>query len=133
MGYHMTTAVAGPALMGLPFAMALMGWVPGMIALLLGYVVTLYTSYIVANLHDWDGKRHVRYRDLAESIFGVYWGRGLIWPCQWANLIGGNISIFIQAGLSMQVADSTLGLMAHSRRFSDRSKLLTINRQHNQI
>lgn len=106
-GYTMTTAVAGPALLGLPFAMSLLGWVGGTVALLAGWATTLYTSYIVASLHDWDGRRHVRYRDLAESIFGKWWGRGLIWPCQWANLIGGNISIFIQAGLSMQLIYQT--------------------------
>lgn len=30
-------------------------------------------------------------------------GKVAVWICQWANLIGGNISIFVQAGLSIQV------------------------------
>ncbi|KAK9866638.1 hypothetical protein WJX84_008980 [Apatococcus fuscideae] len=30
-------------------------------------------------------------------------GKIMVWICQWANLIGGNISIFIQAGLSLQL------------------------------
>ena len=31
--------------------------------------------------------------DLAESIYGTWRGKAVVWPCQWANLIGGNISV----------------------------------------
>ena len=34
-GWHMCTSVAGPALLGLPFAMSLLGWPAGVVALLM--------------------------------------------------------------------------------------------------
>lgn len=52
----MCTAVAGPALLGLPFAMSLLGWPAGILVLVLGYVVTLYNSYLIAKLHETGGK-----------------------------------------------------------------------------
>ncbi|KAK9812218.1 hypothetical protein WJX73_004919 [Symbiochloris irregularis] len=104
-GFHMCTSVAGPALLGLPYAMSLLGWPAGAVVLLLGFFVTMYTSYIMASLHQWDGTPHIRYRDLAQSIYGTWRGKAIVWPCQWANLIGSNISIFIQAGLSVKGLD----------------------------
>ena len=37
------------------------------------------------------------------SFTGPRWGRWLVWPCQWANLIGALVSVFIQSGESFQV------------------------------
>lgn len=30
------------------------------------YGTTLWTTILIADLCEWDGKRHIRYRDLAE-------------------------------------------------------------------
>lgn len=101
-GFHLSTAVAGPALLSLPYAMAELGWVAGLAALLSLYCLTLYTASLSASLHEWDGRRHVRYRDLVESILGEGVANYIVWPCQWAYLMGSNVSVFIQSGLSLQ-------------------------------
>ena len=83
----MCTAVAGPALLGLPFAMASLGWPGGTVALMMGYFVTLCacaccwwpvicrapfaalsdtrladTSWAMTELCEINGKRRIRYR-----------------------------------------------------------------------
>ncbi len=69
-GFHMTAAVASVPTLGLPFAVSLLGWAGGLIALVAGGLVTLFTSLLIAGLLEFGGKRHIRYRDLAQAIFG---------------------------------------------------------------
>jgi Transmembrane amino acid transporter protein len=55
----------------LPFALAQLGWPAGVTMLAAAGLVTWYTSLLLASLYRWDGKKHLRYCDLAESIYGV--------------------------------------------------------------
>jgi amino acid permease len=55
----------------LPFAVAHLGWVAGVFFLALAGLVTWYTSLLLASLDRHDGHRHVRYCDLAHSIYGA--------------------------------------------------------------
>ena len=55
----------------LPFAFAHLGWPAGIIFLGLAGIVTWYTSLLLASLDRHDGYRHVRYCDLAGSIYGA--------------------------------------------------------------
>jgi hypothetical protein len=55
----------------LPFAFAHLGWPAGIIFLGLAGLVTWYTSLLLSSLDRHDGKRHVRYCDLAGSIYGA--------------------------------------------------------------
>jgi hypothetical protein len=55
----------------LPFAFAHLGWPAGIIFLGLAGLVTWYTSLLLASLDRHDGHRHVRYCDLAGSIYGM--------------------------------------------------------------
>ena len=48
-----------------------LGWVGGMVGLLLATVISLYANTLVAKLHEFGGKRHIRYRDLAGFIYGT--------------------------------------------------------------
>ncbi len=54
----------------LPYAFAHLGWPAGIIFLGLAGLVTWYTSLLLASLDRHDGHRHVRYCDLAGSIYG---------------------------------------------------------------
>ena len=54
----------------LPYAFAHLGWPAGIIFLGLAGLVTWYTSLLLASLDRHDGHRHVRYCDLAASIYG---------------------------------------------------------------
>jgi len=56
----------------LPFAFAHLGWPAGIIFLGLAGLVTWYTSLLLASLDRHDGHRHVRYCDLAGSIYGAH-------------------------------------------------------------
>ncbi len=67
----MTAAVASVPTLGLPYAVSLLGWAGGLIALVAGGAVTLFTSLLIAGLLEFGGKRHIRYRDLAQAIFGA--------------------------------------------------------------
>ena len=70
-GCHMTAAVASVPTLGLPYAVSLLGWAGGLIALVAGGLVTLFTSLLIAGLLEFGGKRHIRYRDLSQAIFGA--------------------------------------------------------------
>lgn len=72
-GYHLTTAIVAPALLSLPFAFTLLGWIGGIIYLSTEALVTSY-SYNLLSLvlehHALVGKRQVRFRDMARDILG---------------------------------------------------------------
>lgn len=58
---HTVTAVVGVGILGLPYAFSCLGWIGGLLALSIATVASLYTSYLLASLHeDKDGHRHNR-------------------------------------------------------------------------
>ncbi|WZZ48730.1 hypothetical protein YC2023_048837 [Brassica napus] len=46
-----------------------LGWVGGVVGLVLATAISLYANALVAKLHEFGGKRHIRYRDLAGFIY----------------------------------------------------------------
>ncbi|WRX13130.1 Amino acid transporter [Theobroma cacao] len=74
-GYHLTTSIVGPVIFSFPFALALLGWVPGVLITALQGLVTFY-SYnllsLVLDHHAQLGKRQRRFRDMARDILGEY-------------------------------------------------------------
>ena len=67
----LTGARRDPAYAPLPFAIAHLGWGAGVFFLTVAGIVTWYTSLLLASLDRHDGRRHVRYCDLARSIYGA--------------------------------------------------------------
>ena len=67
----MTAAVASVPTLGLPYAVALLGWPGGMIALVAGGLVTMFTCILIAGLLEFGGRRHLRYRNLAQAVIGM--------------------------------------------------------------
>lgn len=49
-----------------------LGWIGGVIGLMLAAVISLYANALIAKIHEYGGKRHIRYRDLAGFIYGAY-------------------------------------------------------------
>lgn len=47
-----------------------LGWVGGVVGLILATLISLYANALVAKLHEFGGTRHIRYRDLAGYIYG---------------------------------------------------------------
>ena len=72
--YHLTSATAGPPLLSLPFAMAALGWGPGILALAMGAAVSYYVCYALSltmEHMELKGKRSLRYCDLSEHVLGM--------------------------------------------------------------
>ena len=73
-GYHLTTSIVAPALLSLPFALSMLGWVGGIISLLFCGVVTFYSYNLLSMVlehHAMQGSRLLRFRDMASFILGT--------------------------------------------------------------
>ncbi|KAJ4974803.1 hypothetical protein NE237_007977 [Protea cynaroides] len=84
-GYHLTTAIVGPAVLSLPFTFAMLGWGAGLLCLTIVAVVTFYSynllSIVLEHLDEL-GQRQLRFRDMATHILGPKWGRYYVGPLQ---------------------------------------------------
>ena len=72
-GYHLTTSIVGPVIFSLPFALALLGWVPGVVCVAMAALVTFYAYNLLSAVlehHAQQGKRLLRFRDMATHILG---------------------------------------------------------------
>ncbi|OMO78388.1 Amino acid transporter, transmembrane [Corchorus capsularis] len=100
--FHVATTIATPAAYApLPFALASLGWSLGVTSLVAATLATWYSSLLIASLWRWNGKKHVTYWLLADSIFG-YWGYWSIAFFQQVASLGNNIAIQIAAGSSLK-------------------------------
>ncbi|KAK3443836.1 hypothetical protein EUGRSUZ_B03899 [Eucalyptus grandis] len=73
-GYHLTTSIVAPALLSLPYAFTLLGWVGGIICLIIGALVTFYSYNLISLVLEHQaemGNRHLRFRDMAHDIMGL--------------------------------------------------------------
>ncbi|KAK6940725.1 Amino acid transporter, transmembrane domain [Dillenia turbinata] len=114
--FHVATTIATPAAYApLPFALACLGWPLGATCLVGATLATWYSSFLIASLWRWNGKKQTTYRHLAESIFGS-WGYWSIAIFQQVASLGNNIAIHIAAGSSLKAVykyyqeDGTLSL-----------------------
>ncbi|CAN1743799.1 Probable GABA transporter 2 [Linum perenne] len=76
-GYHLTTAIVGPTILTLPYAFRGMGWVLGVSSLTVMGVISFYSYYLMSLVLDFcerDGRRHIRFRELAADVLGIYAG-----------------------------------------------------------
>ncbi|XP_076883499.1 GABA transporter 1-like [Bidens hawaiensis] len=100
--FHVATTIATPAAYApLPFAVSSLGWPLGVISLVGATLTTWYSSFLIASLWKWDGKKHTTYRHLARSIYGN-WGYWSIAFFQQVASLGNNIAIQIAAGSSLK-------------------------------
>lgn len=104
-GYHLTTSIAAPALLSLPFAFAALGWFAGILCLIVGAAVTFYSynllSLVLERLES-EGNRHLRFRDLARDILGPKWSRLTVAPIQFAVCLGSVIGSTLLGGQSLK-------------------------------
>ncbi|XP_016511084.1 proline transporter 2 isoform X2 [Nicotiana tabacum] len=78
-----------------------LGWVGGVVGLILSSAISLYASTLIAKLHEYRGKRHIRYRDLAGFIYGRT-AYSLVWALQYANLFLINSGFVILGGQALK-------------------------------
>ncbi|XP_020984894.2 GABA transporter 1-like [Arachis duranensis] len=86
-GYHLTTSIVAPPLLSLPFAFTFLGWTAGILFLVIAAVVTFYNYNLISLVlehHANQGRRMLRFRDMARDILGPPWGRFLVGPIQFA-------------------------------------------------
>lgn len=104
-GYHLTTSIVAPALLSLPFALSLLGWVAGVFCLTMAALVTFY-SYnllsVVLEHHAHLGQRQLRFRDMARDILGPGWGRVFVGPIQFGLCYGAVIACILLGGQSLK-------------------------------
>ncbi|KAL7215288.1 hypothetical protein ACSBR1_027453 [Camellia fascicularis] len=104
-GYHLTTTIVAPALLSLPFAFGLLGWVGGVVCLTMASLVTFY-SYnllsLVLDHHAQLGKRQLRFRDMAHDILGPGWGKYFVGPLQLGICYGAVIACILLGGQSLK-------------------------------
>ncbi|KAM7271591.1 hypothetical protein ACFE04_030805 [Oxalis oulophora] len=101
-GFVLTTGINSAYVLGYSGTiMVPLGWIGGVVGLILATAVSLYANTLIAKLHEMGGKRHIRYRDLAGYIYGekMY---GLTWGLQYANLFMINTGFIILAGSALK-------------------------------
>ncbi|KAJ4851575.1 hypothetical protein Tsubulata_034346 [Turnera subulata] len=104
-GYHLTTSIVGPAILTLPFALALLGWEAGVLCITLAALVTFYSYNLLSVVLEHQaelGKRQLRFRDMAEDILGPGWGKYFVGPLQFAICYGAVISCTLLGGQSLK-------------------------------
>jgi len=47
-----------------------LGWIGGVTGMVLSTIISLYASTLMAKIHQYGEKRHIRYRDLAGFMYG---------------------------------------------------------------
>ncbi|KAK8517141.1 hypothetical protein V6N12_032338 [Hibiscus sabdariffa] len=101
-GFVLTTGVNSVFVLGYSgTVMVPLGWTGGVVGLVLAAAASLYANMLVAKLHDFRGKRNIRYRDLAGEIYGKK-AYLITWILQYINLFMINIGFLIMGGASLK-------------------------------
>ncbi|XP_071707412.1 probable GABA transporter 2 [Rutidosis leptorrhynchoides] len=72
-GFHLTTAIVGPTILTLPYVFRGLGWGLGFFCLTVMGVVTFYSYYLMSLVLEHcekEGRRHIRFRELAADVLG---------------------------------------------------------------
>ncbi|KAI5020665.1 hypothetical protein ZWY2020_045553 [Hordeum vulgare] len=110
-GFHLTTAMVGPAVLSLPYALRGIGWALGLATLTALAAVSFYTYYLMSRVLDHceaAGRRHIRFRDLAADVLGSGWAFYLMVAVQGAINVGVTIGSILLAGNSLQIMYTSL-------------------------
>ncbi|XP_052208242.1 proline transporter 1 isoform X2 [Diospyros lotus] len=78
-----------------------LGWIAGVLGLIAATAISLYANTLIAKLHEFGGRRHIRYRDLAGFIYGPR-AYSLTWALQYVNLFMINTGFIILAGQALK-------------------------------
>ncbi|KAG7667163.1 hypothetical protein KSW81_000904 [Nannochloris sp. 'desiccata'] len=102
--FHSVCAVVGAGVLGLPHSFSYLGWGPGLFLLASLCAISIYTSHLLAHLHeDPDGdKRYNTYREIGEAVWGARYGRHIVESVQFTLMIGLCITYSVTAGQSIK-------------------------------
>ncbi|WOH13379.1 hypothetical protein DCAR_0832889 [Daucus carota subsp. sativus] len=97
--FHTVTAMVGAGVLSLPYAMAHLGWGPGVVFMVLSWIITLYTIWQLIQLHECvPGVRFDRYYSLGQYAFGERLGAWIVLPQQLIVQVGCNIVYMVTGG-----------------------------------
>ncbi|KAG5236949.1 lysine histidine transporter [Salix suchowensis] len=97
--FHAVTAMIGAGVLSLPYAMAYLGWGPGIMVLALSWCMTLNTMWQMIQLHECvPGTRFDRYIDLGRHAFGPKLGPWIVLPQQLIVQVGCDIVYMVTGG-----------------------------------
>nr|XP_043607844.1 lysine histidine transporter 1-like [Erigeron canadensis] len=101
--FHNVTAMVGAGVLSLPYAMSNLGWGPGVVILILSWVITLYTLWQMVEMHEMvPGKRFDRYHELGQEAFGEKLGLYIVVPQQLICEVGVDIVYMVTGGASLK-------------------------------
>ncbi|KAI5443412.1 lysine histidine transporter 1 [Lathyrus oleraceus] len=107
--FHNITAMVGAGVLGLPYAIAQLGWGPGVTLLIISWIITLYTLWQMVEMHEMvPGKRFDRYHELGQYAFGEKLGLYIVVPQQVVVMLGGTIVYTVTGGASLQKFHDTV-------------------------
>uniref|UniRef100_A0A6N2MRU0 Amino acid transporter transmembrane domain-containing protein n=1 Tax=Salix viminalis TaxID=40686 RepID=A0A6N2MRU0_SALVM len=115
--FHNVTAMVGAGVLSLPYAMAQLGWGPGIAILVLSWVITLYTLWQMVEMHEMvPGKRFDRYHELGQHVFGDKLGLWIVVPQQLVVQVGTNIVYMVTGGKSLKKFHDVAYILHHDFR-----------------
>ncbi|KAI3796193.1 hypothetical protein L1987_38858 [Smallanthus sonchifolius] len=101
--FHTVTALVGAGVLSLPYAVAYLGWGPGMAVMVISWCLTLHTIWLLVQLHELTpGTRFDWYIDLARYAFGPKLGPWIVLPQQLIVQVGVNIVYMVTGGTCLQ-------------------------------
>ncbi|KAJ8450497.1 hypothetical protein Cgig2_002182 [Carnegiea gigantea] len=110
-GFVLTTGINSAYVLGYSGTiMVPLGWVGGVVGLIAATAISLYANALVAKLHEFGGRRHIRYRDLAGFTYGRE-AYSLTWALQYVNLFMINTGFIILAGSALKCYEFKQGLL----------------------
>jgi hypothetical protein len=116
-GYHLTTAIAGPSLLSLPYAFSFLGWAPGLLALTICGLVSSYAYCLLSQVLDdcaSKGHRFYRFRELSKFVIGtIFYHHHLVNP--FLCCIKASIPSFLHHSFNSFLAASKLQFLPPSQ------------------
>lgn len=107
--FHNVTAMVGAGVLSLPYAMAGLGWGPGVTVMVISWIITLYTLWQMVEMHEMvPGKRFDRYHELGQHAFGEKLGLWIVVPQQLIVEIGVDIVYMVTGGKSLKKFHDTV-------------------------
>ncbi|XP_021299068.1 lysine histidine transporter 1-like [Herrania umbratica] len=101
--FHNVTAMVGAGVLSLPYAMSHLGWGPGIVIMILSWIITLYTLWQMVEMHEMvPGKRFDRYHELGQQAFGEKLGLYIVVPQQLICEVSVDIVYMVTGGKSLQ-------------------------------
>ncbi|KAK7271392.1 hypothetical protein RJT34_27248 [Clitoria ternatea] len=101
--FHNVTAMVGAGVLGLPYAISQLGWIPGVGFIVLSWLITFYTLWQLVEMHECvPGKRFDRYYELGEHAFGRKTGFFLVMIQQLTVQVASTIVYSVTGGKSLK-------------------------------